>query len=482
MGFQQLPLPLAGEGRDGVTRNLPGKRFTVLQLSNEMSARGCGSSGVFGYSFRTAGCVGSEDRQRGERSLDRPAGGKAATSSRLVAPGKSRRRRVWPGHQLRSLRNTRGLIFKRSPSSSPSPAGGRPGWGYLSLLVAIAMVAVVIPSAASGGTARIVSPSGDQPEGLLTLGAGDVLAAVIHLRLPLTPPPGVQQPRAWEGWSVRLVRRAHVALRGASRSLEYPARLLRIRPLEDGRYRLSALTLPWMPGGLYDLIIRGPGIEDTARRSVVVRDRGTVPIGFDLVIPGEGPGVFVEMSGVRTKPRYVTWAAVPTEGRAPARLLRFANRPAEDGNGSAEKIDYLDAPRSGKRIELEMSPSSERVDPVEWYTLTLANPETFDLVSVAWDLGGENWGDGFRVRHRWIFDDMVKVKATAFDSAGRTHEGQLQRPIKNPEDRSGCACSQAIGTRSLAPASTSARSLIGRLLDIVLKLHTSLEFFLSNAP
>ncbi len=336
------------------------------------------------------------------------------------------------------------------------------------MLIAAAMAAVVIPSAASGGTARIVLPSGDQPDGLLSLGAGDVLTAVIQLRLPLTPPPGVQQPRAWEGWSVRLVRRAHVALRGASRSLEYPVRLLRIRPLEDGRYRLSAHTLPWMPGGLYDLIVRGPGIEDTARRSVVVRDRGTVPIGFDLVIPGEGPGVFVEISGVRTKPLYVTWAAVPTEGRVPARLLRFATGPVEDEDGSAQEMAYFDAPGSGKRIELEMSPNSERVDPVEWYTLTLVAPETLDLMSVAWDLGGGNWGDGFRVRHRWIFDDMVKVRATAFDSAGRTHEGQLQRPIKNPEDRSGCACSQAIGARFFAPASTGARSVLGRLLDAIL--------------
>ena len=221
-----------------------------------------------------------------------------------------------------------------------------------------------------------------------------------------------------------------------------------------------------MPGGLYDLIIRGPGIEDTARRSVVVRDRGTVPIGFDLVIPGEGPGVFVEISGVRTKPLYVTWAEVPTEGRVPARLLRFAARLVEDGNGSAQKMAYIDAPGSDKKIELEMSPNSGRVDPVEWYTLTLAAPEAPDLVSVVWDLGGGNWGDGFRVRHRWIFDDIVNVKATAFDSAGRSHEGQLQRPIKNPEDRSGCACSQAIGASSSAPASRDVRSVLGSLLDI----------------
>jgi hypothetical protein len=163
----------------------------------------------------------------------------------------------------------------------------------------------------------------------------------------------------------------------------------------------------------------------------------------------------------------VTWAAVPTEGRVPARLLRFAARPVEGGNGSAQKMAYFDAPGSGKRMELEISPNSGRVDPVEWYTLTLAAPETLDLVSVTWDLGGGNWGDGFRVRHRWILDDMVKVKATAFDFAGRTHEGQLQRPIKNPEDRSGCACSQAIGTRSPASASTGARSVIGRLLDVL---------------
>ena len=326
----------------------------------------------------------------------------------------------------------------------------------------------MIPSAAIGELARIVLPSGDQPDGLATLGAGDVLEAVIQVRLPLTPPPGVQQPRAWEGWSVKLVRRAHVALRGASRSLEYPARLLRIRPLVDGRYRLSALTLSWMPGGLYDLIIRGPGIEDTARRSVVVHDRGTVPIGFDLVIPGEGPGVFVEMSGVKAKPRYVTWAAVPTKGRVTARLLRFAVGYVEDGNDPEQKITYFDAPGNDKKIELGMSPNSERVDPVEWYTLTLAAPETPDLVSVAWDLGGGNWGDGFRVRHRWIFDDIVNVKATAFDSAGRPHEGQLQRPIKNPDDRSGCACSQAIGARSPALASTGAGSVVGRLLGVLL--------------
>ncbi len=332
----------------------------------------------------------------------------------------------------------------------------------------LTIVVVAIPSAVSGEPARIVLPSGDQPDEILSLGAGDVLTAVIQLRLPLTPPPGVQQPRAWEGWSVRLVRRAHVALRGASRSLEYPARLLRIRPLEDGRYRLSAHTLPWMPGGLYDLIIRGPGIEDTARRSVMVRDRVTVPIGFDLVIPGEGPGVFVEMSGVRMKPSCVTWAAVPTAGKVPARLLRFAARPAEDGDGSAREMAYRDAPVSAQKIELEMSPNSERVDPVEWYTLTFVVPETLDVVSVAWDLGGGNWGDGFRVRHRWIFDDVVKVKATAFDSAGRPHEGQLQRPIKNPEDRFGCGCSQAIGARSFTQTSTGTRSVIGRLIGVLM--------------
>ncbi|MFI5307850.1 MAG: hypothetical protein ACHQ53_10880 [Polyangiales bacterium] len=100
--------------------------------------------------------------------------------------------------------------------------------------------------------------------------AGDTLIARVRLPVALTPPPGIQQPRALAGWRAELAGHA-LALpaepAGRLARYGYPLEVVDVRP--DGAsslvYRASMPIPAWVAPGSYDLMLSAPGGQGTAR-------------------------------------------------------------------------------------------------------------------------------------------------------------------------------------------------------------------------
>lgn len=336
----------------------------------------------------------------------------------------------------------------------------------------LAVLSMLAPVAAVSGpsSGRIVSPTEESP---VRLEAGAAFSATVRLRLPLTPPPGVQQPRAWKGWEIRLSRRVQVTLDGASPVLQFPARLVRIRPVEGDRYSVTAETAAWIPPGRYDLEIDGPGFEGLSAAAIVLSDSGeegaadqgewrmrgehTVelarrgagrgPMVLEVSVPAGGPGVRATASvGEGSPPRPLeligaTWTTAPgPDGSGSARLLRFGI----DLPGEAQRdtlgltVELERAPATRCRPEIEWTAGAERSGPTEWRELAFVGLEA--PVSVVWDFGDGDFGEGPRVRHRWIFTEDAQVSATGFDRVGAACTATTSaRGVLAP--RRGCSCS-----------------------------------------
>jgi hypothetical protein len=342
----------------------------------------------------------------------------------------------------------------------------------LLLLIAAVGIPAVAPGAANVG--RIVAPTAEAPR---TVEPGEAFNAVIRLNLPLTPPPGVQQAKAWEGWSVGLARRVDVALGGASPLIGFPARLVRIRPAADDRYRVAAETPPWLPPGRYDLAITGPGFDGIAGESIVVPasrsgaagdagleqrllagqevellNRGAAPVAgvLEVAIPQAGGGLRAalvdEDSGEAASLPLL--AALWTEGRSDggadrARLLRFAVVvPGAKGTTPGRSLVRLEDARPAScnasiRLVDEDTPS----DPMAWRELEYVGGEP---VTVIWDFGDGQRGAGRRVRHRWLLSTEARVVATGFDRHGSPCTAALEVSGVISGRRS-CGCS-TVGT------------------------------------
>jgi len=321
-------------------------------------------------------------------------------------------------------------------------------------------VLLALPAAAHGETAagRIVTPATGEREAP-GIAAGDQLRAVLELALPLTPPPGVQQPRIWKGWSVALLREAAMSFEGASTRLEYPARVLRIRPTPGGRYRLEALTLPWMAPGLYDLRVAGPGFEHTSRASVWVGGR---PVGcvVDVVVPAGVQGVEARIGGRAVRPSHVAWTTLPGPSGAQDRVLVFQAGGSRCDGAKQSGVEISAAPPGeGPVVRIRRLPDGDPLDPVEWYRLAVET-DGEPPVSVIWDLGDGEWGAGPVASHRWMFSDSIAVRAVVFDARGRPGEAIHSARVGRPLARGGCSCAIPGAGREGGP--------LWRLLEIVL--------------
>jgi hypothetical protein len=351
------------------------------------------------------------------------------------------------------------------------------------------------PAGSGASTGRIVAPTAESPA---RVDPGAALSAIVRLRLPLTPPPGVQQTRAWEGWTIRLSRRVAVAIDGAPTSVDFPARLVRIRPDEGDRYSVTAEAPAWIPPGLYDLAIEGPGFEGLAAESVAVsgargfgegdpdewrqRDDGRIDLVrlgggqgeavLEVAAPASGPGLRAVASAAGEPARRpleligATWTTAPgPEGRGDARLLRFRLAPpvVKPGDEAAVSVALERVEATGCRPGIEWIVDAEQVGPTEWRELAFVGVE--DPVSVVWDFGDGDSGIGRRVRHRWIFTDDARVSATGFDRVGiactatTTADGVLT-------PRRGCGCSAVGGGARRARG--RAGTLLGFFLSVAL--------------
>jgi len=344
----------------------------------------------------------------------------------------------------------------------------------IATLLIVSLICTLCAATAGSGPSvgRIVEPSGDAPA---EIAAGDSFRAIARLRLPLTPPPGVQQPRVWEGWRVLLSRRVEITLDGASSLIEFPARLVRIRPREEDRYSITAETPPWLPPGRYDLAITGPGFEGLAAESIVVVGEGReahaaraewrmsgdataelVRVGprggvvvLEVVAPDTSLGLRAtsvdDATGERRRATLVaaTWTSAPgPSGRGRARLLRYAVELPRVWRGEVHgfTVELERVAGSECRSRIRWGTTSERVGPTEWRELYFEGLD--DPVSIAWDFGDGEHGVGRRVRHRWIFSDEAQVSATGFDRIGTACSATTSAGVELEASR-GCGCASA---------------------------------------
>ncbi|MBI2898431.1 MAG: PKD domain-containing protein [Deltaproteobacteria bacterium] len=122
----------------------------------------------------------------------------------------------------------------------------------------------------------IAAPTRGAP---LVAAPGDRIVADLVLRLPLTPPPGVQQERALNGFRGTATGYADLGERPT-----YPLQVTMIRPGGPGTsYRATLELPPWMAPGVYDIEVVGRAFSERQERALVVR-RGSVG-AFELEAP-----------------------------------------------------------------------------------------------------------------------------------------------------------------------------------------------------
>ncbi len=326
--------------------------------------------------------------------------------------------------------------------------------------------------------ALLLFSSGVSPEprhsvvGILTPGetapaapGGGLLQVDIRLRLPLTPPPGVQQPAALEGWRVVLERRDLLTPDGARHAARYELPVMRLRPAGSGEvYRLSVELVPWLLPGRYDLIVEGPGFSDLAEGAVIVGPAATAspeigiagragmsfalsnpsprPVEFalHLALPDELPGISLRAGGAEQAPTAASFLSMTKRSGGQGRVLVYDLRiPGREGD-----TDGLLPVALTKRAaatcasEIVWTKADEPRETMAWRDLSWRAPRP--PVTVIWRFGDGRWGVGRKVRHRWLLQNEATVSAVSIDELGRTCDATSRYRL-NPLTRgSGCSC------------------------------------------
>ncbi len=331
------------------------------------------------------------------------------------------------------------------------------------------MCAYIIPFSAQSdkNTDGIITPKTSSPS---EIDPGGMLQAIVRLRLPLTPPPGVQQPAAREGWRATLKRRDAFAADGGSTTIEFPATVVRIRPASSFSYRISIEIVPWMLPGRYDLLVSGPGFVAEQPQSVVVGEgvtetqRSDLEIRqiadnvvtatnsssaphhwtFDIVLPATLAGLDVRAGDELLRPNAVAWAEWPTHSGATRRALHFEIIvPGATSKSPGRKtVTWSPVETQPCGAEIKWSGGRGSIDPMEWTDLRFHAPG-FETVSVIWRFGDGESDAGRKVRHRFLLSDTATVSAAAFDVFGRECRSKAQANLDVPLKRSTCACHTA---------------------------------------
>jgi hypothetical protein len=326
---------------------------------------------------------------------------------------------------------------------------------------------------------RIVSPSRDAPA---RLSPGAVLECLVRLRLPLTPPPGVQQPRANEGWQVALVKRDLFDLSGQQSSAEYPHPVMRLRPVKGDLYRLYVELFPWLLWGEYDLLISGPGFSARREHALFIGDRGgesagAVPVArplggralevlnpgpgaeawsLDLLVPADIPGIAATRDRRPLALGQVALASVDGR-RGWDRVLAYplSLQAAEQGNASKTILAWSTVPERPCAASISWPNAGQHRETMAWRDLALAADRP--PVAVIWRFGEDRWGVGEAVRHRWLLSNRAQVDAFAFDANGRLCEAHSTAQLNPLESASGCRCA-AIGWQGRGGKSPAVRA------------------------
>ncbi len=297
---------------------------------------------------------------------------------------------------------------------------------------ALGVVALWLPLAAvswaalpSGG---IIVPRADRPAAA-TPGRDFVIAA--RLPLPLTPPPGVQSLAARKGWRARLVLRNIRQMDKTPREALYDLEVMRIRPhvgagaVNREVYDFYVATPPWLPEGLYDVVLEGPGVKARSEAALCLSfERAPMSDGvcrgmegqggggrLDLWIPAKVPGIEVRQGGRVITPYRIAWARVPKVGWAPAMPRVAQYRLGADG-----EVFVTQTKQRSCSLEIEvLPPPASAGGGLGAWTFRARDKGAAFFV---WRFSNTRWGTGERVRHIFIESEpSASVVSFAHDAA-----------------------------------------------------------------
>ena len=201
--------------------------------------------------------------------------------------------------------------------------------------------------------------------------------------------------------------------------------------------------VPWMPDGVYDLAVEGPGFKGEQLRAVRVGIPTPAPPAsleisqegdewvaenraveaaqwsFELMVPRTVPGVFVKGDGRLLEPLSVAWSTLPVTGDS-HRVLRYELEvaPASGTEPGKTTVTWSTAEERPCKGEIVWRSPGTASGPTGARNMELFT-ESFNGISVIWDFGDGFWGAGAKERHRWLLSRSATVTATGFDSAGR---------------------------------------------------------------
>lgn len=317
----------------------------------------------------------------------------------------------------------------------------------------------------------ILSPTVGAP---VVVGDADILEARIQLRLPLTPPPGVQNPAAVAGWTVTLERHDLITPTGERTRAAYTFPIMRLRPVDaEDVYRITVELVPWLPAGRYDLAITGPGFRAIAPGAVwfdappraipsaveiVPQETGFAVLNKTsrkrshtllLALTKKTSGVHLFVDGKRQRPDSASFSSIENNHPGAGRVLSFSLvlPPTTEGGTSGRRdvrVVPIDATPCGGTI---VWPDTEKVaGAIAWRNLRWSSDTSSDPppVAVIWDFGDRRWGIGRSVRHRWLLQNEVAVNGFAIDEFGRTCHATSRYQLNTLKSGRGCSCT-AIG-------------------------------------
>jgi hypothetical protein len=319
--------------------------------------------------------------------------------------------------------------------------------------------------------ASIIAPSGGNP---FELKADQTLSVDVRLRLPLTPPPGVQQPAAVEGWRVLLQRGDLVGLDGKTELARYEFPVMRLRPAgTEGVYRITVEVAPWLLPGRYDVSVEGPGVASFAPQVVIVPGGGQAletidvdtiscnkttfkvrnwsPKGaeqtLNLAVPESLAGIALFVDEKPVLPETAAFSSLSGGVLGKGRILSFRlDIPAAQGEQPGiATVRWQKKGSSACEGDIVWPGADEVEETMAWRNLAWRSKHR--PLAVVWYFGDRRWGAGPEVRHRWLVQNEARVVAAAIDEFGRTcnaHSSLSLNPLKRA---GGCGCT-AIGRGS----------------------------------
>ena len=150
---------------------------------------------------------------------------------------------------------------------------------------------------------------------------GGEVRARVRVRRAMTPPPGVQQPFFLLDWQAKLFAQPPLAALDTTGQIEIPLEVVQIRPEDEGFvYRIRLRVPGFLPAGVYDLEVVGPGLRDLNPRAVRVLP--TEPEDLEIYVVSSGQALWQEASA---GPRLVVRPRVEAESAGRERWAKISS-------------------------------------------------------------------------------------------------------------------------------------------------------------